>query len=218
MSGMPIMRYTFLDLWTSAHMIVALSSMGREEEEILTEITSGGKRCEIALKALYDGLRPRVIKHIKQNQGSSTEAQDVLQDAIVCVYTSIIENKFRGESSVKTFTFAIVKNQWLNRLKRKQIELKYINQNAGMEQVDNLLPTYYHQEKRVAIERLFSSLGSACEDILIKIYYMNYSMKDIVSGSNFENEQVARNKKYKCMKRLKNLVKENTHFMKLLRQ
>lgn len=204
--------------WSNACMIVALSTMGRMDEETIAEINHGGRRCEAALKALYDDLRPRVIKHIKQNNGTSAEAQDVLQDAIVAVYSSIIEKKFRGESSVTTFTFAVAKNQWLNRLKRKQIESKYISANKDSELVENLLPAYYNQEKKAAVAQLFSGLGSACEELLIKIYYMNYSMKDIVKESKFDNEQVVRNKKYKCMKSLKTLLKSNTHYIELLRQ
>jgi RNA polymerase sigma factor (sigma-70 family) len=204
--------------WSIAGMIVALSAMGRMDEEMLAEIRSGGRRCEAALKALYDDLRPRVVKHIKQNNGTSAEALDVLQDAIVAVYSNIIEKKFRGESSVTTFTFAVAKNQWLNRLKRKQIESKYINANEDSELVENLLPAYYNQEKKDAITKILSGLGSVCEDLLIKIYYMNYSMKDIVAESKFENEQVVRNKKYKCMKSLKTLLKSNTHYIELLRE
>lgn len=192
--------------------------MGYKEEHILEDIKCGGVRCETALKRLYDHLRPKVLAYIGQNRGSHEEAQDVLQDAIVAVYSSILDKKFRGESTISTFTFSVVKNQWLNRLKRKQIESKYIDANEQTDRVENLLPSYFHDEKRVAVQRLFSSLGSACEDLLIKIYYMNYSMKEIVAESIFENEQVARNKKYKCMKRLKNLVKDNTHFIEILRQ
>ena len=177
--------------------------MDQAKESILEDIEHGGGRCELALKSLYDKLRPSVIKYIKQNHGSPTEAQDVLQDAIVAVYTSIVKKKFRGESTVSTFTYSVVRNLWINKLKRKKIESKYIESSEEPNKTQSIIPSYFHHEKREAIEGVFSMLGSDCKDLLVKIYYNNYSMKDIVATFSYENEQVARNKKYKCMKRLK---------------
>jgi hypothetical protein len=40
-------------------------------------------------------------------------------------------------------------------------------------------------------------------------YYENLSMKEIVDYLPYENEQVVRNKKYKCLQQLTGLIKNN---------
>lgn len=177
----------------------------------------GGRPCERALKKLYDTLRPKVIHYVKQNNGSIPEAKDVLQDAIVAVYSSIINKKFRSESALSTYTFAVVKNQWLNRLKRKRVEIKYIETQDDSIFESDMLPAYLDAERKNIIEQIFMKMGEGCKEILVKIYYLNYSMKEIVTESNYENEQVARNKKYKCMKRLKKVIQGNESVCRWLR-
>jgi DNA-directed RNA polymerase specialized sigma subunit len=53
-------------------------------------------------------------------------------------------------------------------------------------------------------------LGEICKRILVYYYYENLSMKDIVLRLNYDNEQVVRNKKYKCMKDLNELLDRNS--------
>ena len=45
--------------------------------------------------------------------------------------------------------------------------------------------------------------------ILLLYYYENRSMKEILSELDYENEQIVRNKKYKCMKKLEQMIEED---------
>ena len=40
-------------------------------------------------------------------------------------------------------------------------------------------------------------------------YYEDLSMKDILDRLEYENEQVVRNKKYKCLKQLEKMISDN---------
>ena len=52
-------------------------------------------------------------------------------------------------------------------------------------------------------------MGESCRKILSLFYYENLSMKEIVSQMHYENEQVVRNKKYKCLQQLTDKIKQN---------
>ena len=56
---------------------------------------------------------------------------------------------------------------------------------------------------------MLNGLGDACKKILTLFYYENLSMKEMVSHLHYENEQVVRNKKYKCLQQLTGILKEN---------
>ena len=57
--------------------------------------------------------------------------------------------------------------------------------------------------------RLVGELGETCRKILLLFYYENRSMKEILDATEYENEQVVRNKKYKCLKQLEQMITEN---------
>jgi DNA-directed RNA polymerase specialized sigma subunit len=65
------------------------------------------------------------------------------------------------------------------------------------------------RESRKQIMEIVERLGETCKEILLAVYYENLSMKDILSRLDFENEQVVRNKKYKCLKQLERMLIEN---------
>ena len=55
--------------------------------------------------------------------------------------------------------------------------------------------------------KVLETLGDHCKKILVLYYYENQSMKEILAALHYENEQVVRNKKYKCLKKLEELIK-----------
>ncbi len=62
------------------------------------------------------------------------------------------------------------------------------------------------REVRTRLMQIVESLGEACRKILLAFYYEGLSMKDILEQTDYENGQVLRNKKYKCMKQLEQML------------
>jgi len=62
-----------------------------------------------------------------------------------------------------------------------------------------------------------SRLGESCRELLTLVYYENLSFKEILEKLHYENEQVIRNKKYKCMKELTDMIKDNPGLMAILK-
>jgi DNA-directed RNA polymerase specialized sigma subunit len=63
-----------------------------------------------------------------------------------------------------------------------------------------------NREMRHQLMQLVGDLGDTCKKILVAFYYENLSMKEILQQSEYENEQVVRNKKYKCLKQLEQML------------
>ena len=66
------------------------------------------------------------------------------------------------------------------------------------------------------LSSLLNKLGESCRKILELFYYENLSMKEIVSHLHYENEQVVRNKKYKCLQQLTDMIRKNPQAAKLV--
>lgn len=164
-----------------------------------------------SLKFLYRSHYEFLGRYVVNNNGDWDDAQDIFQEVMVAFVNLVKAGKFRGESSVKTFLYSLNKNIWLNELKKRgrtQVrEMKYEKASEKTERGVNA--TLEAREANAGLMKVMDELGETCKKILLLYYYENQSMKEILTSLNYENEQVVRNKKYKCLKRLEELLKEN---------
>jgi RNA polymerase sigma factor (sigma-70 family) len=180
--------------WSDAELIEALQDPKKSSEGI-----------RFMYKAHFDSL----TNYVLNNSGSWDDAQDIFQEVMVAFVHLVKEGKFRGESSIKTFLFSMNRNLWFNELKRKgradKREKLYEEQKflVGDERIERVI------DKREATNQLMNvveSLGEGCKKILLLFYFENKSMKEILDETEYENEQVVRNKKYKCLKKLEEMI------------
>jgi len=156
------------------------------------------------VKHLYENYFYLLSSYVEQNQGSREDAEDVFQEVVLTFIELVRQNKFRGESSVKTFLFAVNRNIWFNELKRRGRQSKRNEKFATAlphteSGIDKMISG---REARQQIFAIIESLGDICKKILLAFYYENLSMTDILTRLDYQNEQVVRNKKAKCMKSL----------------
>jgi RNA polymerase sigma factor (sigma-70 family) len=181
-----------------------------QDAELLANLCSPEKN-EEAIKAIYREHFHSLRWFVMNNGGTLQDAEDVFQDVLVNFIDLVQKNKFRGESSVKTLLFSMNRFTWLNELKRRgrsaQRELKY--EKAQDNEVADVSGMMVEKEMKTAVMKLVESLGETCKKILVMFYYENLSMKEILHNLEYENEQVVRNKKYKCLKQLEQMIAGN---------
>jgi len=180
------------------------------DDEVVTNLTTN-QRADAAIRYLYRQNFELLSRYILNNSGSEQDAEDIFQEVIVAFVNLVKAGKFRGESSIKTFLFSLNKNIWLNELKRRGRamvrEEKYEKQNLQQDVTPDIALEL--QQTKSNLLAIIDQLGENCKKILLLFYYENKSMKEIVSHLPYENEQVVRNKKSKCLKKLEGLVLAN---------
>jgi len=180
------------------------------DSELVNNLMSG-QRMDETIKAIYRSYFDSLSWYVMNNSGSRQDAEDVFQEVVVAFIDLVQKDKFRGESSVKTFLFSLNRHAWLNELKRRGRALareeKYEREKDKVE-----LDTGYliaDREEKAEVVRLVGELGESCRKILLLFYYENLTMKEILAVTEYENDQVVRNKKYKCLKQLEQMLNEN---------
>ncbi|MFL5811566.1 MAG: RNA polymerase sigma factor [Flavisolibacter sp.] len=172
--------------------------------ELLRSQRTAGEGIRFLYQQHFESLSSFII----HNNGASEDAQDVFQEVIVSFIQLVKQEKFRGEASIKTFLFSMNRNVWFNELKRRKRandrEKKYDKmQPAEEEEINRVIE---NREASGKLIQVLDNLGEACKKILLLYYYENLSMTEILSQTDYENEQTVRNKKYKCMKKLEEMV------------
>lgn len=178
------------------------------DEEILYALQEPRTASE-GIRYLYRAYFDSLSAYVTTNSGTFDDAQDLFQEVLIAFVHLVQEGKFRGESSLKTFLYSMNRNLWLNELKKRRRAEKrekaweadtVLEHDAAIDQVI---------DKRESLDKLMKmveSLGADCKKILLLFYFENKAMKEILAETAFENEQVVRNKKYKCLKKLEERI------------
>ena len=178
--------------------------------ELLANIRLG-KQMDDAIKAIYRNNFESLSLYVMNNSGNRQDAEDVFQEVAVNFIELVQKDKFRGESTIKTFLFSLNRYTWLNELKKRGRALareeKY-EKGQGKTEID-VSHFIAGREAKAQVLQLVGQIGETCKKILLMFYYENLSIGEILENLHYENEQVVRNKKYKCLKQLEQMISEN---------
>jgi RNA polymerase sigma factor (sigma-70 family) len=181
------------------------------DDELIRDLKTA-KKMDAAIRFIYNEHYPLLENYVLNNKGVKEDAADVIQETIVAFVEIVKQDKFRGDASVKSFLFSITKNLWLSELrKRNSAENRNRVFEKGKDTTEQeMIHHLIRREHFNAIQKLFESLGEKCKQLLMLVYYEEMQMSDIVEiMPDYQNEQVLRNKKYKCMKQLEQMMLNN---------
>lgn len=186
------------------------------QQEILMELRL--PQIERPVKKLYEQYFEAIITQICVNGGNRDDGADIFQEAVLVLIDKVKTGQFRGESSIKTFLFAIARNLWLHELRttsrRSNREKMYMSSEEKMEERPYPL---LEQGNISALEKVMEQVGDRCKKILTGVYYEDKSMRELLEEFDYENEQVLRNRKSRCMKKLKELITTDTVLLRTLK-
>ena len=184
------------------------------DKERIDRIRQGEKHF---LKEVYLNNRTPFVRFLqKQFQASEEDALETYQFSILRLYDNIVYGRLTElSSSLQTYLFSIGKNVYREQLRLKQKEnpsdtqflLRLVMDENTTTQDEVLL-----QEKEIKYKKMAAGLlkmGNPCKALLEYFYYDKWSMQQIADALGFKNTNVAKTKKGKCLKRLKNLVQTN---------
>lgn len=172
----------------------------------------------VILKSLYKDAYPLILRLVVGNQGSESEAKDILQDAFLIVLTKIREDKFSLSCEFNTYIYAICKNLWLKSLRNTKYQDHKIVDLSQIEDVDYFV-SFEREHKLNAqyftFRKHFHSLSQLCKDILL-MFFDKKSFVEIAEVLNLANYEYARKKKYKCKKMLIDRIKKDSSYKNIV--
>lgn len=167
------------------------------EKEIFERICKGDEK---ALEFVYQKYYRMMTKLVITNSGTEEEARDVYQDALVVFWQKATSRNLVLTSKMSTYIYSICQNLWRKELDRKK--------RLSSEEKDTPVMVDTESEERERIlAKCIDQLGETCKKVLMFYYFEEMSMQDIADKLGFANTDTAKTKKYKCKKKLDELVK-----------
>ena len=149
-----------------------------------------------AINGLYSVL-PLIKQYIRTNNGSGEDAQDIFQDALLVLYKKIHVGEFILSVPLKTYLYAVAKNCWMQELRRRK------KLPAGVLPTDIAELVIEEGPGSGFATSAFNLLGEKCRLLLILFYFRKKSYLEIATALAFSNEKVAKNQKYRCLRKAK---------------
>ena len=168
-----------------------------KDSEVLDKIARGD---ESALEFLYKKYYRMMTKLVISNSGTEEEARDVYQDALIVFWEKARKGNLVMTSKISTFIYSICLNLWRKELDRKSRLSNEEKENSVFIEIEK-------QERIRVIHESLDELGDTCKKILMYYYFDGLSMNDIAEKLGYANTDTAKTKKYKCKKRLDELIK-----------
>lgn len=148
----------------------------------------------------------------KQFALDKEQALDTFQEAFVIFYEKLCRGSMPDiKSSLKTYLFAIAKNLIYRRFQKAGIQQRNEQQIAYLSE-DRFAPAFLEDEEQAQIEQIAleaaQTMKEPCRSILKWFYFDRLSLADIAQKLGYKNDNVMKNKKARCLQKLRKTVEK----------
>lgn len=181
------------------------------EDKVISLLRNGDRE---TLRRLYESYRNEFTGFAGKFGVSATDSEDIYQDAIIVTYEKARSGQLESlDCSLKTYLFSVGKYMMLNHRRSQQRTLRamrdYEYDEADydlMEKVMNREPVSEYQQKLL---ENFKRLGETCRRMLDLFYRHGLTLDQIMETMGYDNKNVVKSQKSRCLKTLREYVKES---------
>ncbi|GAB3011700.1 RNA polymerase sigma-70 factor [Cyclobacterium sediminis] len=161
------------------------------------------------MQEVYQNMFPKLRNHVFKNHGNEAQAKDVFQESFISCWRNVKKGKLNESSNLEAYLFTIAKNKWTDYLRSAQFKKTVSDEGVMAMQSNNEEQWDENEEERKlnALHGALKQLGASCKKLLTQFYFERKSMDEIAKDLQLGSASV-RNKKYRCMEKLRALALE----------
>ena len=160
-----------------------------------------------AIEEVYKTHRKAFIYFGNKYGLSEDELLDIYQDAIIAFIENIRKGHLENiQVEVKTYLFSIGKYLIFNKLKNKNADyslVEHLPDEIVWEELDD-----EKEQLLLEISAGLKQLGEQCYKILTMFYYEEKKLDEIQKILNYEQKDVLKSQKSRCLNHLKKILKK----------
>jgi RNA polymerase sigma factor (sigma-70 family) len=165
---------------------------------------------EEALKMLYIENRNPFINFARKFSIPEDDIVDVYQDAIIALH----EKAIKGEldiltCSIRTYLLGIGKYMLYEKARKnnkKVSDFPIEKEDYNYREITSDFLEEEPNKLQLLLQKAFATLGKKCKEVLTLFYYRGYTIEEISEKLSYENKNVAKSQKSRCIKQLKEKI------------
>lgn len=147
-------------------------------------------------------MTPKINLLVKKRGGLKEDAEEVLNEALFVAHRYAKEAKFKPNTNIEGFIYKVAGNLYYTQNKNK-IPLEALPTQLDRFIKNEIETSTISEEQKIKLNKVMKLLGDECRAVLEAFYYRKMSMEQIREKFNLGSIQAAKNKKYRCMEKLK---------------
>ena len=159
-----------------------------------------------AVETIYRDNYGMVQALIINNNGSTDDARDIFQEAMIVLYEKARSGTFELHCQIKTYMYSVSRRLWLKKLQQtKRFTTDFGNPDSVVPVEDDLEDHLKRDQEFGMMEKAILGLGEPCKSLLEAFYIEKKNMQEIALDFGYTNAENAKTQKYKCLMRLKKI-------------
>lgn len=182
------------------------------------QILSGIRQRENeVLSFVYNEYFYLIRNYVTVNGGKDTDASDIFQEAIVVIFKNLKNREFEINCSFGAYILGLCKIIWTKR------RVEYVTREFPVKEEyectitneEKLLEDYRQNLRNKLFQRHYRNLESHCKKVL-RMFYKNHSFEEIAKEMGYKTAEVAKRRKYLCLKHLTDQIKADPEYKRLI--
>jgi RNA polymerase sigma factor (sigma-70 family) len=165
---------------------------------------------EDALKMVYIENRKPFINFARKFNVSEDDIVDVYQDAIIALHEKAIKGELDDLTcTIRTYLLGIGKYMLYEKARKnnkKVSDFPIEKEDYNYREINYVFLDGESNQLQRLLQKAFSTLGKKCKEVLTLFYYRGYTIEEISEKLNYENKNVAKSQKSRCIKQLKEKI------------
>ena len=173
------------------------------EQELLKGLAGNDRK---SIETIYKNHYSMVQTLVINNSGTSDDARDIFQEALIVLYEKAKSGSFELHAQLKTYIYAVCRRLWLKKLVLSRRFSGDLSNAPDTIATEEDVEMYEHRTRDFELmERALQHLGEPCRELLESYYLRKKNMSEIAKEFGYTNADNAKNQKYKCLMRLKKI-------------
>ncbi len=166
------------------------------------------------IRAIYENYHKAIVQLVETKQGSKEDAHDVFQEGLVLVFQKVQHADFQLTSSFFTYFYAICRNIWYNKLRKKANKEVTLDDKMLLMLEQDSTPLLETSERYYLYRKMFLRLGSDCQKVL-SLFLQKVSMEQIKVQMGYGSISYTKKRKFLCKEKLVQLIQNDPSFQEL---
>ena len=186
--------------------------MSFEEDKYFNFLVSEDEK---GIKLIYKDFLPRIESILGSMGASKDESWEIFQESLIVVLQKAQKPDFQRSSSFFTFLVSVCKFKWFNESKKKYKKNVTISDAMTLKSDDDIEESVQKMERFSFYQKKLKELDPLCQQ-LFQLFFQKVSLKEIAKTMGLRSENAAKQRKYKCQKKLIENIKKDQVFKQFI--
>jgi RNA polymerase sigma factor (sigma-70 family) len=190
----------------------------QEDRQIIEGLRAGFRERVPYEKILYLKFNYFIREGCRKYFLSQEDSFSAYSDTVLSAILNIVNDKFDGKSSLKTYLFKVFCNKCIDIVRKNSINKQRANHATAVPEMLGQLPDkarsvieqLIHRDTRNAVWESLEQIGEKCKEILL-FFEDGYSDREIAEKLAYSSAAVAKTTRLRCIEKIRERVNYNLH-------